>query len=143
MNRSLSRSPPVITLEGSDSVLRISRISVEVMLRSAVKPTSRSARLTADFACRVTGAASSLPKDIQVIPLCSQKSFIDRAIGIVIIPLRDGVILVIIVLVLFLMNVRTTFITLTVIRRHRPGLRDHWHVNQSFDAEHTHDSSLE
>ncbi|MCA9010091.1 MAG: efflux RND transporter permease subunit, partial [Planctomycetaceae bacterium] len=59
--------------------------------------------------------SASLPKDINVIPLYSQKSFIDRAIENVIVALRDGVILVIIILVLFLMNVRTTFITLTAI----------------------------
>ena len=59
--------------------------------------------------------SASLPKDIQVIPLYSQKSFIDRAIENVVVALRDGVILVIIILVLFLMNVRTTFITLTAI----------------------------
>ena len=64
-------------------------------------------------AIRELGA--SLPKDIQVVPLYSQKSFIDRAIENVIEALRDGVILVIIILILFLMNVRTTFITLTAI----------------------------
>ena len=58
---------------------------------------------------------ASLPKDIHVVPLYSQKSFIDRAIENVIEALRDGVILVIIILILFLMNVRTTFITLTAI----------------------------
>lgn len=57
----------------------------------------------------------SLPKDIQVVPLYSQKSFIDRAIENVVEALRDGVVLVIIILILFLMNVRTTFITLTAI----------------------------
>ncbi len=64
-------------------------------------------------AIRELGA--SLPKDIQVVPLYSQKSFIDRAIENVVEALRDGVILVIIILILFLMNVRTTFITLTAI----------------------------
>ena len=59
--------------------------------------------------------SASLPKDIRVIPLYSQKSFIDRAIENVMIALRDGVLLVVIILVLFLMNVRTTFITLTAI----------------------------
>ncbi len=57
----------------------------------------------------------SLPKDLRVIPLYSQKSFIDRAIENVVEALRDGVILVVIILVLFLMNIRTTFITLTAI----------------------------
>ena len=59
--------------------------------------------------------SASLPQDIRVIPLYSQKSFIDRAIENVLLALRDGVFLVVIVLVLFLMNVRTTFITLTAI----------------------------
>lgn len=59
--------------------------------------------------------SASLPRDITVIPLYSQKSFIDRAIENVVVALRDGVILVIIILALFLMNVRTTFITLTAI----------------------------
>ncbi|QDT57038.1 Cobalt-zinc-cadmium resistance protein CzcA [Caulifigura coniformis] len=57
----------------------------------------------------------SLPKDIRVVQLYSQKSFIDRAIENVIEALRDGVILVVIILILFLMNIRTTFITLTAI----------------------------
>ena len=63
----------------------------------------------------ITELSASLPRDIQVIPLYSQKSFIDRAIENVIVALRDGVILVVIILVLFLMNVRTTLITLTAI----------------------------
>ena len=59
--------------------------------------------------------SASLPGDIRIIPLYSQKSFIDRAIENVVIALRDGVVLVVIILILFLMNVRTTFITLTAI----------------------------
>lgn len=58
---------------------------------------------------------ATLPTDLRIIPLYSQKSFIDRAIENVIEALRDGVILVVAVLLLFLMNVRTTFITLTAI----------------------------
>lgn len=58
----------------------------------------------------------TLPKDIRIEPnLYSQKSFIDRAIENVVEALRDGGILVIIILFLFLMNFRTTFITLTAI----------------------------
>ena len=58
----------------------------------------------------------SLPPDIRIEPeLYSQKAFIDRAIENVIEALRDGGILVVIILFLFLMNLRTTFITLTAI----------------------------
>jgi HME family heavy-metal exporter len=56
-----------------------------------------------------------LPDDIRIIPIYSQKSFIDRAIENVVEALRDGVILVVIILFLFLLNIRTTFITLTAI----------------------------
>lgn len=57
----------------------------------------------------------SLPRDLRFISLYAQKSFIDRAIENVIEALRDGVILVVVILILFLMNIRTTFITLTAI----------------------------
>jgi CzcA family heavy metal efflux pump len=59
---------------------------------------------------------ASLPDDIRIQPeLYSQKSFIDRAIENVIEALRDGGILVVVILFLFLLNLRTTFITLTAI----------------------------
>lgn len=57
-----------------------------------------------------------LPDDIRVeTGLYSQKSFIDRSIENVMEALRDGAILVVIILFLFLLNFRTTFITLTAI----------------------------
>ncbi|MGE0759068.1 MAG: efflux RND transporter permease subunit [Pirellulaceae bacterium] len=57
----------------------------------------------------------SLPADVRIRPVYSQKEFIDRAVANVVDALRDGGILVVIVLFLFLMNFRTTFITLTAI----------------------------
>lgn len=57
----------------------------------------------------------ALPDDIRIQPTYSQKDFIDRAIDNVMEALRDGGILVVIILFLFLMNVRTTFITVTAI----------------------------
>jgi len=57
----------------------------------------------------------TLPRDIRIIPMYSQSSFIDRAIHNVFEALRDGGLLVVIILFLFLMNFRTTFITLTAI----------------------------
>ena len=58
----------------------------------------------------------SLPDDIRIQPeIYSQKAFIDRAIENVVEALRDGGILVVVILFLFLVNFRTTFITLTAI----------------------------
>ena len=58
----------------------------------------------------------SLPKDVRILPgLYQQKEFIDLAIENVVTALRNGAILVVIILFLFLMNVRTTLITLTAI----------------------------
>lgn len=57
----------------------------------------------------------TLPKGYRIEPLYEQRSFIDRAIENVMEALRDGAILVVIVLFLFLMNLRITFITLTAI----------------------------
>lgn len=59
---------------------------------------------------------ATLPEDVRIQPeIYSQESFIDRAIENVVEALRDGAILVLIILFLFLMNLRTTFITLTAI----------------------------
>ena len=60
--------------------------------------------------------ARSLPKDVRIsADFYQQKQFIDLAVDNVIEALRDGGILVVIISVLFLMNLRTTMITLTAI----------------------------
>ncbi len=57
-----------------------------------------------------------LPDDIRVHPeLYQQKEFVDLAINNVTEGLRDGGILVVVILFIFLLNFRTTFITLTAI----------------------------
>ena len=58
----------------------------------------------------------SLPEDVHIYPeLYQQKIFIDLAIENVVEALRDGGILVVVILFVFLLNFRTTFITLTAI----------------------------
>ncbi len=56
-----------------------------------------------------------MPSGVRIETTYSQKSFIDRAIANVEEALRDGLILVVIILFVFLMNIRTTLITLTAI----------------------------
>jgi len=57
-----------------------------------------------------------LPDDVRLHSgMYEQRAFIDRAVANVVEALRDGGILVVIILFLFLLNFRTTFITLTAI----------------------------
>lgn len=57
----------------------------------------------------------SLPSDIRIAKVYSQRAFIDRAIENVVEALADGGVLVLVILFVFLLNFRTTFITLTAI----------------------------
>jgi HME family heavy-metal exporter len=86
-----------------------------VVLTINKQPGSDTRRVTDDILKAVTDLKASLPNDVQIIPVYSQKSFIDRAIENVVAALRDGGILVVIILFLFLMNLRTTFVTLTAL----------------------------
>ncbi len=87
-----------------------------VVLTVNKQPNADTRRVTNDVLKALEELKPSLPKDIRIQPeLYSQKSFIDRSIENVIEALRDGGILVVIILFLFLMNFRTTFITLTAI----------------------------
>lgn len=87
-----------------------------VVLTIGKQPTADTRHLTDEIVQTFESLRGSLPKDIELVTeLYQQREFIDRGIHNVVEALRDGAILVLIVLFLFLMNFRTTFITLTAI----------------------------
>lgn len=86
-----------------------------VILTVNKQPGADTRQVTDDVMAAIDDLRPSLPDDLRIEPLYMQKSFIDRAIENVVEALRDGGILVVIILFLFLMNFRTTFITLTAI----------------------------
>jgi len=87
-----------------------------VVLTVNKQPDADTRRVTTDIRNALKDIQSSLPDDVVIAPsLYSQKAFIDRAIENVVEALRDGGLLVVIILFLFLLNFRTTFITLTAI----------------------------
>jgi HME family heavy-metal exporter len=87
-----------------------------VILVVSKQPGADTRRLTVDVTRALADLRASLPADIRLNPdLYQQKTFIDLSIRNVIEALRDGGILVVVVLFLFLLNFRTTFITLTAI----------------------------
>ncbi len=86
-----------------------------VVLTISKQPGADTRLITQQILAAVAELKETLPKDFRIEPMYSQESFIDRAIHNVIEALRDGGILVVIILFLFLMNFRTTFISLTAI----------------------------
>lgn len=86
-----------------------------VVLTVNKQPGADTRRVTDDVQKAIEELKSALPAGVRIETTYSQKSFIDRAITNVEEALRDGVILVVIILFIFLMNLRTTFITLTAI----------------------------
>ena len=86
-----------------------------IVLTVNKQPGADTRRVTDDVLRAIEELRPSLPAGVRIEPTYSQKAFIERAIKNVEEALRDGVILVMIILFLFLMNTRTTFITLTAI----------------------------
>ena len=68
--------------------------------------------LTEQIKAALEELKTSFPKGVETTLLFQQKDFIDHAIGNLKEAIRDGAIMVTIVLFLFLLNLRTTFITL-------------------------------
>ncbi len=87
-----------------------------VILSIEKQPTANTVTLTDDILEGIAELHSSLPPDIKIhTDVFQQKSFIVNSLTNVEHALRDGFILVIIILFLFLLNFRTTIITLTAI----------------------------
>ncbi len=87
-----------------------------VMLVISKQPGADTRRLTDDITRALDELRPALPADLHInSQIYQQKTFIDLSIQNVIAALRDGGILVVIVLFLFLLNFRTTFITLSAI----------------------------
>ncbi len=87
-----------------------------VLLTVLKQPQADTRAVTNKVIAALEEMEASLPEDVRIMPeLYQQKEFIDVAIENVKEALRDGAILVVVILFLFLMNVRTTLITLTAI----------------------------
>jgi len=87
-----------------------------VIMTVSKQPGADTRLLTTNVIRALDDLKGSLPADIRINPeVYQQKEFIDLSIENVIAALRDGGILVVIILFLFLLNFRTTFITLTAI----------------------------
>ncbi|MEK9132876.1 MAG: efflux RND transporter permease subunit [Patescibacteria group bacterium] len=87
-----------------------------VILRIIRQPEAETLAVTKQIDETFSSLKSGLPKGVEIKnDLLRQQQFIDSGLSNVIDALRDGTILVIIVLILFLFNLRTTIITLTAI----------------------------
>ncbi len=87
-----------------------------VILTVEKQPGASTIKLTDEIEKALTELEATLPPDVKLNPhIFQQKNFIVNSLSNVEEALRDGFILVIIILFLFLLNFRTTIITLTAI----------------------------
>ena len=87
-----------------------------VILSIEKQPGASTTTVTDDVLKAIAEIQQSLPKDVKInTDIFQQKGFIVNSISNVELALRDGFILVVIILFLFLLNFRTTIITLTAI----------------------------
>lgn len=87
-----------------------------VVLTINKQPNADTREVTADIVKALKELKVGLPEDVRLAPnLYQQRAFIDLAVANVVEALRDGGVLVVVILFLFLLNFRTTFITLTAI----------------------------
>lgn len=87
-----------------------------VILRVIRQPDAQTLAVTDAIDATFRALSASLPEGVELHPdLFRQENFIRAGLGNVTGALRDGTILVVVILIIFLMNVRTTLITLTAI----------------------------
>ncbi len=86
-----------------------------VILSVQKQPGVDTVTLTRKVEAALADIGKTLPPDVKIFELFKQANFIEAAIANVEEAIRDGAIMVVIVLFLFLLNFRTTAITLTAI----------------------------
>lgn len=87
-----------------------------VIMTIEKQPGVSTIQLTEDVEAALAELSQSLPADVKLNPkVFQQRNFISHALTNVMHALRDGAILIVIILFLFLLNFRTTAITLTAI----------------------------
>ncbi|MCA9070252.1 MAG: efflux RND transporter permease subunit, partial [Planctomycetaceae bacterium] len=86
-----------------------------VILTINKQPDADTREVTEAIHTAIKELRTNLPDDVRIETTYSQRAFIDRAIHNVVEALADGGVLVVVLLFIFLMNFRTTFITLTAI----------------------------
>ena len=86
-----------------------------VILSITKAPGFDTVALTSQVEAAVAELEPSMPEGVEIVTLFRQADFIEHAVGNLREAIIDGGIMVTVVLFLFLLNVRTTFITLTAI----------------------------
>ena len=99
------------TMRGDAGVNGAPAVIISVQKQPGVDTISLTRRLDA----ALVELQKTLPPDVRLTPLFKQANFIGSAIRNVEEAMRDGAVMVVIILFLFLLNFRTTLITLTAI----------------------------
>lgn len=86
-----------------------------VVLTVQKQPGADTRRLSDQIEQALDDIRAGLPEDVQLVVTYEQRKFIDYSVNNVMDAVRDGALLVVVVLFLFLFNLRTTAITLTAI----------------------------